>query len=374
MKRTTGAMVAMVGLGAACSTAAPAALVAGLYATDGRATDTSPVDAGDALVEVSCSAGTVTDPGVCSGSLDPTVVAVGVEPVAAGITPGAPGRHWFCRPGDGVAWNGRVLLHLVGTYSNPADDNRFAAHACALGFAAIVPMYENRDAIRQTCGDDAGCYEAFHAEITYGRPEAPSPVEVDVPNSILARARSLSTRLVTGDPGFRGWSSVAGALAGDDWSTVALSGHSQGSGHALYLARDFAAERLVILAGPADRLRDGRPDHATVPWITALGGPTPPRTARGRMYVFIHRDDGIENFAQVESNWGAIGLSPVSCAFASAAGYPTGCRRVFIDADGCSAYNAHATVVVRRWGARCALGAASTYTSQSTWRYLLTNE
>jgi hypothetical protein len=133
---------------------------------DAATTDAASSDAYNTLpLSVKCSAPGPIDREVCSGTADPTSIGVGVDPIAGGIQPGAPGQHWFCRPGAGATWNGRLLLHVVGTYSDPAGDFRFAERACAQGYAAIVPMYENRNLIRGTCLNDAACYEAFHQEI-----------------------------------------------------------------------------------------------------------------------------------------------------------------------------------------------------------------
>jgi hypothetical protein len=329
-------------------------------------------DAQLSAFSIACASPLPNDREICTGTADPTEIDPEVSAVATGIVPGAVGKHWFCRPGDGQPWNGRLLLHLVGTYSNPADDFRFAERACALGFAAIVPMYKNRDAVRQTCQNDGICYESFHQEIIYGTPVAPAPVDVNVKNSILSRARGLTKRLITGDPQFSSWRDISERIAGADWSSIALSGHSQGSGHALFLARDFAAERLVILAGPADRLNDGQPNHAVVPWISQMAT-TPPRTPIGNIYTFLHADDGIEIVAQVQNNWDVMGIGSATCTFANVAGYSPSCRRVAINSDNCSAYNAHATVVVRQWGAKCGLGVAPIYVTRATWTFLLLN-
>jgi hypothetical protein len=136
---------------------------------------------------------------------------------------------------------------------------------------------------------------------SYGTPGAPVPVEVNQANAMLTRLRTLADRLVTGDAEFASWSTIAATLRGNDWSKVALSGHSQGSGHALFLARDFNAERLIILAGPPDILNDGQPNHAPVPWVVAMAS-TPPRTPIANFYTFIHEDDNFEVVAQVENS------------------------------------------------------------------------
>lgn len=331
-------------------------------ALDGPALDASALDAGSSITLACADAYGVE---VCSGTADPTVLGAGIEPVAAGIVPGDPGHHWYCRPGSGVPWNGRLVLHLVGTYSDPERDHRFAERACSLGWAAIAPMYENRDAVRGTCGEDAACYEGFHAEVVDGVDR--SPVNVDASNAISNRTRTLLDALRAGDPGFAGWPSLAAELRDADWPSVLVSGHSQGSGHALYVAREHAIARLVMLAGPADQLRDGMPDHAPPPWLVEL--PTNTATPVERFHAYIHQDDSIENVAQVFASWDAMGLG-AACDYALAGGYDATCRRILIASDGCGGLNAHTTVVSRFWGPMCRIGGAG-FNNVATWAFLL---
>ena len=343
-------------------------LDAALVAEDtARALDAAaPVDAtGDAGPPIARSCADAYGASVCAGTADPTHLASGVDAVRTGIVAGDPGSHWYCRPAEGTAWNGRLVLHLVGTYSDPLDDNRFAERACSLGYAAIAPMYENRDDARSTCEEDAACYEAFHAEIVDG--VEGSPVDVDADDSILARSTSLLGALAASDPSFAGWATLADELATMAWPSVVVSGHSQGSGHALYLARDRDVRRLVILAGPADQLRDGEADHMPPPWILELAARTV--TPIDRYFAYIHMDDTLERIPQVFASWDAMGLG-TACDYAQAGGYDAGCRRILIPADDCLGLNAHSTVVVRTWGPMCRLGAAGS-DNVATWAFLL---
>jgi len=333
---------------------------------DGTSLDAATLDAteGDdagAPVTVTCAED------VCAGTLDPTTLGPGIDVVATGRDGAGPaGSHWFCRPETGSRWNGRVVLHLVGTWSDPLTDHRFPEHACALGFAALVPMYENRQPARETCGDDGACYEAHRREVVDGVEGAPAPVDVSASSSVRGRVATLLARLV-GEAEL--WATIRDRVAEGDWSDVVLSGHSQGSGHALYLAREEAADRLVLLAGPSDRLGDGTPEHASVPWIDAFRT-TPPRTAPSRIFGYLHDDDTIQVVDQVLDNWDATGLADATCSYAAAGGYAPSCRRIRIPSDGCSGLLAHSTVVVRRWGARCALGSGDR-TNAATWEHFL---
>jgi hypothetical protein len=316
-----------------------------------------------------CAAGAIRcdAAGVCSGTLDPAAIDADVEGVATGFDGKGPdGVHWFCFPEERARWNGRVVIHLVGTWSDPASDHLFAEHACALGFAAITPMYENREPARDICGDDGDCYEAHRREIVDGIDGAPPPVDVDAANSVRGRITSLLARLADEDAV---WVTVRDRIADDDWSDVVLSGHSQGSGHALYLAREEAAERLVLLAGPSDRLGDGTAENAPVPWIDALRT-TPLKTDPARVFSYIHEDDTLQVVDQVLDTWDAIGVDDATCTFDVAGDYPSSCRRVLTPPDDCPGLRAHTTVISRRWGPRCVLGFGDR-TNQATWEHLL---
>lgn len=338
---------------------------AGGLALDAGASTDAPMTASDGGAPLTLTCADIDGVEVCSGVLDPTTLGPGVEPVPTGRIAGAPGSHWFCRPGDPSAWTGTLLVHVVGTYSDPADDHRFPERACALGHVAIAPMYENRDDVRSTCAEDAACYEGFHVEVVDGVDR--SPVDVDADDALVARAQGLLDALALGDASFPGWASLATELRADDWPDTFVSGHSQGAGHALYLAREHALARLVLLAGPSDQLRDGQPDHAPPPWITSLAGVS--ATPVERFHAFIHLDDSLERVAQVFASYDVMGLG-TACDFADAGGYAADCRRVLIASDGCLGLSAHVTVVSRTWGAACRIG-GSGHESAATWAFLL---
>lgn len=305
---------------------------------------------------------------VCAASIDPTLVDSAVSPVPTGLGGGGgEGSHWFCRPAAASEWNGRALLHLVGTYSDPLDDHRFAEHACAEGWAAMVPMYENRNHPRDICGDDGPCYEAFHREILFGEPGAPDPVDVHPVDAIDARALGLIAHLARGGDAAGPWSSVAAALSVDDFRAVAVSGHSQGAGHAVYLGGERAAERVVILAGPSDRIGDGTPGHAAVPWVASFA----PATAADRFFGYIHRDDMVANVDQVIATWDALGVGADSCDHANAGGYPATCRRIFVPSAGCGEVLAHSVPVVRAWTGTCFPLLSGAHDNYATWSFLL---
>jgi hypothetical protein len=333
---------------------------------DAATTDPDAQPAADARAEPGCEGS--LDPLICSGALDPTELGDGIDLVETGILGGAPGAYWWCAPGDGVPWNGRLVIHLVGTYADPLEEHGLPQRACELGLAAIAPMYENRDAGRAVCGDDPDCYEAFHAEIVDGEPGAPDPVDVSTTSALRHRIATLLDRLAArGAP----WIAIRDALVAGDFSAAVISGHSQGAGHALYLARDESAERVILLAGPTDRTSSGTASNAPAPWISALEA-SPLPTAR--RFGYIHDDDGFAVVDQVVDNWRLAGVvGDDSCAFRSGGGYDPTCRGIRTATDGCTDLAAHLTPILSRWGPRCGPGSGE-LENRATWDHLLLAE
>lgn len=291
------------------------------------------------------------DSGADAGALASCAPAFGAE-----VCSGAAGGSWYCYPAG--EWNGRAVVHLVGTGSDPLEDHRVPERACSLGFAALAPRYENEVHSRIACAGDGACYERFHEEIVYGT--ASDVPRVDVPPESSIRARLFE--LLAGADRAGPWVEIERALSAEDWSAVTITGHSQGSGHALYLARDFAAERLVMLSGLTDRTTSG-----VVGWVDTIA----PRTDPARMYGYIHDDDTIAVPAEVGESWDHVGLG-AECTFDATGAYDPTCRRIRIPADMCDGTLAHAVPVVVEWGARCFVGFGR-HSNEATWAFLLSS-
>lgn len=179
-----------------------------------------------------------------------------------------------------------------GTGDNPGFTNGLLKRACALGFAGISPMYENERDARSSCENNTNCNAFMRREVVYGDDVAPPPINVDGTNSVMNRIRTMLDRLVEAEPVFKPWAEVRTRYVARDLSTFALSGHSQGSGHALLLARDFFVERLVMLGGGADRVASGTSSNRAPAWIANFAASNP-KTPSSRFLSYIHEDDTI---------------------------------------------------------------------------------
>ena len=302
--------------------------------------------------------------GVCSGTLDPTSLGVGISAVRSSAS-NKDGRHYFCYPIDSSKVNGRFLVHVVGTGSDPQIDLAVTRRMCALGFVVLAPMYVNDKDGRSTCGADSDCFEGFRREIVQGS-DAISGVTVDAANSIEGRVSSALAKLASTEPAYASFVAFRNAFAGRDFSKVVLSGHSQGSGHALYLAREYAAASVVLLAGPSDRLPP--PANAPAKWIAGFSART--KTSPSKIYGFISEDDGIQGFSNVMDTWTVLGMSLDSCAHStSGVGFSASCRRVVLPPAGCAALDAHSVVVAENFDAACRSGRPPNRNT-ATWKFL----
>jgi hypothetical protein len=308
---------------------------------------------------------------VCWGTLEPAMLAPGVRAISA--SNGSLGLHFFCYPQDATRWNDRILLHVVGTGDNPGATNGLLKRACALGFAGVAPMYENERDARSTCMNDTACYGSMRHEIVYGEDVAAAPIAVDAANAVLGRTEHLLERVVATESGFAPWATIRARFLARTLGTFALSGHSQGSGHALLLARDFAVERLIMLGGVTDRVASGTPANSAPTWIAdfAASGPKTPATS---FFSYNHQDDTIATYAQVDSNYDSLGLGAACLFRASTPAYPATCRRVRNPPAGCTGFLAHLSVVLRTFGT---VGNACEFPGELspntlTWQFLLT--
>lgn len=307
---------------------------------------------------------------MCALLYDPSSLDAAVETVPGGGD--RIGLHYACHPGEAGRWNGQLLVYFVGTGDSPARSHGLPELACALGFAAVAPMYENQRDARSACGANTACYDGMHREVLYGGDSAPDPIRVDEANSALHRLDTLLAQLADRDEHFAAWATIRERVIGRDFSQVAIAGHSQGSGHAVFLARDHLVARVISLAGPSDRLQSGKPSHAPVEWVAQW--PSDSKTPSARLLGYNHEDDAILVFRQLVANYDALGVDAVGCERSDGNELPAACRRVRVAAARCRPLEAHVAVAVRRFGSEqdpCKLD-GKLHDNTRTWTFLLT--
>jgi para-nitrobenzyl esterase len=201
----------------------------------------------------------------------------------------------------------QLFLFFPGTGGRPHLYQQIVNTAADLGFHAIGLNYPNDRAVNgpTLCGGtntDLDCYAKVRLEIKDGTDRTPL-VTITRANSIENRLIKLLLYLHARFPN-DGW----GQYLEDDlsirWSSIVVSGHSQGGGHAGIIGRYHLVARVVMFAAMDYNARAGRPAN----WI-ALPSSTPNATPPERFYGFSHQRDQGVNFAILSTQiWPAYGM------------------------------------------------------------------
>ena len=214
---------------------------------------------------------------------------------AAGGLSDSFGNHVAAAP-NGARVN-RLFVHLVGTGGKPPSTVLVLREAATQGLHAIGLAYPNVPSVDSLCSSssDAACHEKVRLEIIDGTDRTPL-VAVDRANSIENRLATALTYLARQYPA-EGWGQYLsnGVPA---WGSVAISGHSQGGGHAAIMARDRVMARVCMFGSPGDR---SNAFNAPAAWLTA-----PHATPTERYYGFTHQQDSQANTLR---NWAALGMA-----------------------------------------------------------------
>lgn len=157
--------------------------------------------------------------------------------------------------------------------------------AALLGQAVIGLAYVNDRAIGELCPptQDTDCHEQVRAEIVFGEPRS-TLVEVSRSESIEQRLAALLAHLSEREPAVA-WDRLLTAEGFPDWARITVAGHSQGGGHAAFIAQRTPVYRAVLFS-------------ATEParWTDATGV-----TANTRFRALAHAREG--GYVFIEHSW-----------------------------------------------------------------------
>ena len=193
----------------------------------------------------------------------------------------------------------KLFLFLGGTYSSPKHYRFICEVAANLGYDAISLCYPNNvPAYPLGNSSDSLVFDKFRQEICFGTPQSPF-VSVDTLNSIYTRTLKLIQYLSATYPS-QNWGQYLLSPTTLDWSKIAVSGHSQGSGHAAYLAKYFQVERNVMFSGPNDY--SSYYNHSAH-WLRQAG-----ITPTNKQFVFLHLQDEVVPFEHQFINITGLGM------------------------------------------------------------------
>lgn len=152
-----------------------------------------------------------------------------------------------------VVTRSQLWVHLGGSHGKPSGSQNIGLAAASLGYRFISLAYRNETSIDERCTDpctglsrSASCEEAVRQEVLHGVDLTPW-VSVSRPESLVNRLVQLLRWLDAQRPG-TGWGAFVDANGAPVWSSLAVSGFSQGGGMAGLMARDFSLDRAVYFS------------------------------------------------------------------------------------------------------------------------------
>lgn len=213
--------------------------------------------------------------------------------------------HFTANPSPAVAPAGRLFVMLPGTGAIPRFYREIVRTGSMLGYHGVGLTYPNAVAVGDRCAPsaDPDCAGKVRREVVTGE-DTSTMIAVSRTDSVVGRLASLLGYLDRTYPR-EGWGQF---LVGGqpDWSKIVVAGHSQGGGHAAFMAKLFALERSVMFSAPGDT---GLTPGSNATWYTL-----PNVTPLVRQFGFTHTGDELIPFGFVLLNWRAIGIDQFGSA------------------------------------------------------------
>ena len=196
--------------------------------------------------------------------------------------------------------NDKLVLHFVGSFDNPASTTFFPTLAANNGFKVINLQYPNDVPAITACAnsEETDCFFNYRQEIIFGI-EGSIAVDVNTDNSILNRFEKLLIFLQDNFPS-ENWGNFLTNSGEIDWSNILVSGHSQGGGHAAFIAKQFNVDRVLMFASPND-FRNVF--SAPANWISL-----PSITPTSSYFAFGNLFDGVVDFNKQFEIWSEMDL------------------------------------------------------------------
>jgi polyhydroxybutyrate depolymerase len=212
--------------------------------------------------------------------IDPVATDPLIQPVEV---PDAENRnlHHFVAVNTGTQ-KGILYVHLPGSGGLPEDYQQVSICAAFVGYHVVNLAYCNWPAVRTLTRDetDVELPELIRRERLYGE-DVTDIVEVSRADSIENRLIKVLEYIHNLHPE-EGWDMFLTDDLQLRWDLIVIGGHSQGAGHAAYLAKEHAMAGVIIFGGPGDFVTG----YGPAPWLY-YDNVTPPE----RMFAFTHYSD-----------------------------------------------------------------------------------
>ena len=184
----------------------------------------------------------------------------------------------------GIKLPGVLYVHLPGSGGLPEDYQSVTACAASCGYHVVTLAYPNWPAVRILIKGitDPDLLESIRQERLFGE-DCTDAVDVSRADSIENRLIRLLQYNHQTHPDEE-WDLYLTPDNKLKWDRIVVGGHSQGAGHAAYLAKVYDLTGIIMFAGPGDFITGSGP----APWLY-YQNVTPPE----RMYAFTHKFDPV---------------------------------------------------------------------------------
>lgn len=258
----------------------------------------------------------------------------------------------------------KLFVFLPGTTGTPFFYRLILKKAAALGFHSIGLMYPNNSDIYTAAASssDNTLFGKCRQEIFDGTDQV-SGVSVNVDNCIKNRLIKLIQYLQQNYP-TQNWGQFI--INGDiDWSKCVIAGHSQGGGHAFYIAKKVSVDRAVSFSS----IDWNSSLNRSADWVTMPG-----ETPISKFYSFNGTSDEIFNYANVQTQLNEMSLTGSAISIDNTNPPYSNSHRLITSATPAFGviFPNHNLTCLDSYVPKNSTGDAAA-TFQQAWQYLLTN-
>ena len=199
-----------------------------------------------------------------------------------------------------VTLKNKLVVYLPGTSATPSGYTTILKASAGMGYHTVGLMYPN--------GSELYSLALFSTDLTvigrcrqeaFDGTDQIAGLTIDNANCIKTRLIRLLQYLNTQYP-TQNWAQYLNGTADVQWGRVILAGHSQGGGHAFYMAKKVAVYRTVAFASIDYNTNTNQ--NAT--WVTQLGA-----TDMSKYYSYNHTGDEVFAYANVVTQLNAMGIT-----------------------------------------------------------------
>jgi len=207
-------------------------------------------------------------------------------------------NHYVCVDTRTTLKN-KLFVFFPGTSGSPEFYKLIVKKASSLGYHAIGLMYPNGSELYSwsASNPDNTQFGKCRQEIFDGTNQTLG-VSVDANNCIKGRLYKLLQYLAIRYPSLNFQQFIIGSDV--DWSKCRLAGHSQGGGHAFYIAKKVGVEKSVAFASIDWNTNLNR----SADWVNTAGV-----TPVSRFYSINSTRDEVFNYTNVQTQLADMGLA-----------------------------------------------------------------